>query len=228
MDQRSDREELLDRLLSAIGVGNAGGAECTELGLQLEFIKGGWEVDRSRRDGEVGRKPLLRKTLAAVNKLIELRRQLGPEGMRDIAVAAYGRINALHAYKAAKAGKPPPMEFPPVPYEEVDNLLIIEAHTIAVLLDRLSRDYRKTRLRAVVIEPFLTLLEIYGLWDRLAHSMIDIVEMLCDWVGVERKYRCTATGLRTIVSEFKAKGWCNNSDCDIVKDFIRRRATRSE
>jgi hypothetical protein len=203
MEPRDDNE-LLNKLLTAIGKGDAKGAERAELEKLFGPIRLLYEIGRERIASPYAvaqRKPLLQKMLKTIGELIELRQQLGVDGRKEIQFAEFQRKNPRNTVEAVLNECELPETLLPVPSEAIDLLLANEAQNIGFLLDATSRDYRKTPIRVFVIEPFLIMLEMEDLLEGV-QPLTNVMTALFDWLGIE-KNRPTSAGLRTIVREFR-------------------------
>ena len=216
MEQRIDRSaEMMNRLLAAIGKGNASGAERAKLEKHLLIVKNGFEEKWPRLTSAEAaqRKVLLRKFLKNTAERRKLRQQLGAEGEQEIKEA--GQLRVL-------AG--------PVDDNEVREILMfttfpewirkvenIEDQNIRFLIERTYENYHKGAIRIAAAEPFLTFLSVFNLWGSL-QPMTDVWDALFDWLGVEQRNRPTDTGLRTIVNEHRRE--FADVDPNVFKDRI--------
>ena len=66
-------------------------------------------------------------------------------------------------------------------------------------------DYRKRELRSLVIEPFIRFLERNGVTPSRTLPLAGMMRALFDWLEIERKWRPTDTGIRTIVRDMKRR-----------------------
>jgi len=162
----------------------------------------------------------MRKNTAARRKL---RRQLGTEGAQEIGWMVRRSARLLNR-EERRGGSPVPTGIQwPVRVEGGKDVLLrfdsvidqagrelieaieeFEDQNIRFLINELGHGYRKTPLRKVVIEPFLTILAICQVWET-AEPRTTVMAALFDWLGVERKYRPTNAGMRTIVRAFGAR-----------------------
>jgi hypothetical protein len=203
MEQRSNANAV-NRLLSILGEDSASGPNRAGLEYSLQWIKRGYEDrwPRATSAAAARRKPLLQKMLKNNAERRRLRRLLGQEYKQEIRRAAGIRLNSRPFVEAVIEQREPPKPLHPYDPELVEALEELEDQDIRFLLDETRDAYRKTPMRAHLIEPFLVFLETNHLWEK-AHPMTDVMEALFDFVGVEKKYRLTDPGIRTIVREFK-------------------------
>ena len=208
MDQMSTNPDLLlERLLDAMGKGDAAEAERTNLKSWLRSIKTGYEVQTDRitsiNNGQKVIDPqreLLQKLLAILIEASELRKQLGKR-KKDIQKAG-----ALCVAKAK----------PPLPMDEfkrrialsdpklVDEVAAIEAENIQYLLDAELTEYHKPPLRRLLIEPFLSILHRHGVVPSSRELPLNhMMAALFDFVGLEQNRRPTEAGIRTIAADMR-------------------------
>jgi hypothetical protein len=208
MPPHGGSDELLDKLLSALGKGNAAETERANLKSWLRSIKTGYEVRTDRITSiENGRevfdpkRELLQKLHANITEGIELRRQLGAR-IKDIRDAG--------AQCVAKAK-------PPLPVDEfkkrialsnpalVDQVAAIEAENIRHLLSvRISTDYKKPPFREYVIKPFLEFLDQQGIKPSRKYPLSRMTAALFDYLEIPPTRRPDDAGIRTIVRDMKA------------------------
>ena len=160
-------DQLLDKLLSALGKADTAETERANLKSWLKYIKTGYEVQTDRitsidngREVFDPKRELLKKLYTNITEGIELRRQLGAR-IKDI-----GEVGAQCVAKAK----------PRLPVDEfknrialsnpdlVNRVAAIEAKNIQHLLSvRISTDYKKPPFREYVIKPFLEFLDHQGI-----------------------------------------------------------------
>jgi hypothetical protein len=191
MDQQSSDTDvsdtlLLNRLLSATGAPDGARGVLLEEDLRTfrrwykEEWPGATEPQAERRT------EVLRKMVTHSQERLDLWKQLGPGGTRDIDQYA----SRLEVNRLAPLGES---------FLRIEQLLYMSI--LNVLIER-HFGYRKTPIRRLVIEPFLDVLEKHGLWET-AEDMTKVMAALYDFLGVPQKDRPTDAGMRTIIREYK-------------------------
>lgn len=188
---------LLDRLLAAIGKGDADALERYLLSEELREI----EVACSKLRGQPTltglRRRLLRKFRANTVRRRELRRQLEPI-RDDILVAGFLRANPGADERQLRAA------LQEEGTENIDPAEIeaIEDQDIAFLIANAS-DYRKRQVRKLAVEPFLRLLQKDDVIPSRKLPLNRMMQALFDWLGIEKKLRPTDAGIRTIARSMR-------------------------
>jgi hypothetical protein len=185
-----------------MGKADATGFELYPLKMALEEIKADWLARRKLPNVASARK-LLRRYRATNAKRRELRKQFAPAVREAIAMAGWLRANPNADEKHLRGL-----------VEERDSTMDLDLAEVEEQEDRdiefvINRadDYRKRQVRKLAVEPFLLLLEEYGVvphpkqlpLNRMMHAFLD-------WVGIEQRRRPTDAGIRTIARDLRKRG----------------------
>ena len=203
---------LLERLLFAIDKGKANAIRRAGLKESLLTLKHTYETEGPHRTlaEQRRRKRLLQKMQAYHAGLRKLRELLGPYGRQEIAQAEWRRTNLKPKLRAIRNVTPTENEksFDAEVREKLEKFRLLEqleaAEDLAIgtMIKEMQAGYKKDPIRKVVIEPFLLILDVYNMWER-AQPRTNVMKALFDWLGVEKKYRPTDTGVRAIAREFR-------------------------
>jgi len=199
----SSNPDELAELLAAIGEDHFDIRQLGSVRIELQHIAAVYavHVNGPRLPPTMARK-LLRKFRANTAKRLELRRQLRSI-RREILVAAWIQNSSdvdedfSRQILAGSSVLPGQIDHAKI---EAD-----EDRRIQDYLDRAS-DYRKRAVRKFVVEPFLSFLGRHGVKPSRERPLIRMLTALFDWIGVEKKFRPTPAGIRTILKEFKRGG----------------------
>jgi hypothetical protein len=194
----SRSDELLDKLLAAIGKGDSDSFERYALVQELHEI----EAVISKRRGQptpASYTTVLEQFRANTAKRLELRKRFRPV-YDDIVMAGYLRSNPgadEDALRAALQDRQDSTErIDPAKFEAGED------QDIAAFIDS-GDDYRKRQVRKQVVEPFLRFLEKHDVVPSRKLPRTRMMRALFDWLEIEQKLRPTEAGIRTIARDFK-------------------------
>jgi len=190
----SRSDELLDRVLAAIGKGDSDGLERYGLVAELQEIEAAYSKRRGRPTSGSYHK-LLRKFRANTAKRLELRRQLRPV-YDDIVMAGWLRSNPNADEGELRAAVEDSENIDPAEFEANED------QDIAFFIDS-AGGYRKREVRKQAVEPFLRFLKKHDLVPSRKLPLNRMMGALFDWLDIERKLRPADTGIRTIARDLK-------------------------
>jgi hypothetical protein len=189
LGSRSD--ELLEKLLAAIGKGDTDNFDRHALVQRLREIEAGFQLPN------IGPyRKLLRKYRENTAKRGELWRQLGPIH-DEIVMAGLVRKNPgvdEGDLRAALQDHTKDFDLPEIEANEDED--------IAFLIDR-ADDYRKRQVRKQAVEPFLRFLQKHDVVPSRKLPLNRMMAALFDWLHIEMRLRPTETGVRTIARDLK-------------------------
>jgi hypothetical protein len=191
-------DELLGKLLAAIGKSDSDSIERYALVEELKKIEGAYS-ERRRRPTSGSHHKLLWKFRANTARRRELRRQLRPI-YDDIVIAGYLRANP-----GADEGELRAALLDSTESIDPAEIEAIEDQDIAFLIDS-AGDYRKRQVRKQVVEPFLRFLEKNEVVPSRDLPRTRMMRALFDWLGIEQTLRPTDAGIRTIARDLHKKG----------------------
>ena len=194
---KDNSEELLQRLIAAIGKDAAGDAERAWFEERFRTLKRDYQKRLPGFGSEVEHRDLLRKFLANADERRELRRQLAAF-KHELARIRRIRLDAI---------------------EDDDSRLILtmltdpeiiaraeetEEGDIKIFLDN-ADDYRKGPIRKLAIEPFLVFLQNEDVVPSRELPLYHMVKALLDFLGVDPRRRPTDPGIRSIAHDVKRR-----------------------
>ncbi|MFL6837226.1 MAG: hypothetical protein ACJ8FZ_07965 [Bradyrhizobium sp.] len=192
----SHSDELLDRLLAAIGKGDCNVFERHALVSELRDIQSAYSEMR-QLPGPY--RKLLRQFHKNTEKRQQLRKRLKP--IHDDIVMAGWLRQCPDADEGDLRGTLQDHLSDTIDPAEIEA---IEDQHIMFLIDRTS-DYRKRRVRKRAVEPFLKFLEKHGIVSSKQLPRNRMMQAWFDWLGVEKKLRPTDPGIRTIARDLQKK-----------------------
>lgn len=193
----SSDDQLLARLLAAIGKNDADAAERGRLEDAFKWLRRDYQTRLSAFETEVDHRALLRKLLANTRKRHELRRQLA---------AIQQEIRRVGWIRIMDAKFPEPVQLrmaeflDPIALENIERL---EENNIKYFL-RTTDDYRKGALRRLAVEPFLLMMHKEKVTFPRERPLTDATEALFDYIGIDPKRRPDKSGIRTIARDIKS------------------------
>jgi hypothetical protein len=143
---------------------------------------------------------LFKKLSQHLSDALDVWEQLGPAGRRELDHAVKWEIMAMRSGQRDQQD-----HLFQIPADQLVDMMDYQNAAIAMLLnpsDPKDRSHQKSPLRRNLLEPFFYVLELFELWEP-GQPFSEVVEALFDWVGLEQKYRPTASGIRTAVREFR-------------------------
>jgi hypothetical protein len=194
----SHSDKPLNKLLAAIGKGDANSFERSALVHELDTIK----ADYSKRRGQPtsgSYNKVLGEFRANTAKRLELRKRFRPV-YDDIVFVGYLRSNPdadEDNLRAAVQDRQNSTEkIDPAQFEASED------QDIAAYIDS-GGDYRKRQVGKHVVEPFLRFLKKNGVVPTRKLPQTRMMQALFDWLPIEQKLRPTDSGIRTIARKLK-------------------------
>jgi hypothetical protein len=196
---KDNSEELLQRLIAAIGKDAAGDAERAWFEERFRMLKQGYLKRLPPFESDVDYRELLGKFLVNGEERRELRRQLTAMKYELWRIRRI-RLNATHAPDDKSRFILSALTDPDI----IARFELEEERDIQTYLE-MATDYRKGAIRKLAIEPFLVLLQNEDVVASRERPLNHMVKALLDFLGVDPKRRPTDPGIRAIAREIKDK-----------------------
>ncbi|MCA1531440.1 hypothetical protein I6F21_02565 [Bradyrhizobium sp. NBAIM03] len=198
--QAEGREQLFEKLLAAMGIGEAD--HLLRFGLTQELDQIGRNARQIAMPGtQPDRRRKVQQYRAAITKVLAISETLGPDFFaNEIARASLSRLN------------------PDKDASTLDRLVDLHRddrdNVVAVLTSRVrdidhwleisGDDYRKRDVRELVVEPFLRLMSEHGITtSRKQRPRKRIFDALFDWLGIEQRVRPTSANIDKIARDLE-------------------------